>query len=250
VAIPRRTLLLGVVVFALAALFVRLGFWQLQRLHERRERNAAWEGAMARPPVTLDSAVWEAIQADPERWANRRVRLQGSYDPAGEVVLRGRSQDGKPGVHLVTPMVLAGTRLGVMVNRGFAPSPDAATVDTRPLAEPGSRTAEGVLQPIPATGDGGQPAETGTGAARILTYRRLDLAELRANSPRPLLPLYVQQLPAAGERRDRPPFRVPVPDLSEGNHLSYAVQWFSFAAIAVVGFLVLALRHRPGSRPA
>lgn len=243
-SIPRRTLLLGVVAFALAALFVRLGFWQLARLEQRRERNAAWERAMAMPPVPLDRAAWAAIERDPARWANRRVRAAGAYDPAGEVLLRGRSQGGKPGVHVVTPL-LVGESGAVLVNRGWAPSPDGATLDARPLAEPGPRVVEGVLQPVPSTQDGGAPSYSGREPARTLTFRRLDLAALRGRTPRPLLPLYVQQLPGTGPATPGALQRVAPPELSEGNHLSYAVQWFSFAAIAIAGFLLLAFRRSP-----
>jgi cytochrome oxidase assembly protein ShyY1 len=38
---------------------------------------------------------------------------------------------------------------------------------------------------------------------------------------------------------------VPLPDLSEGPHLSYAIQWFCFAAVAVAGAAILVRRERP-----
>jgi surfeit locus 1 family protein len=129
----------------------------------------------------------------------------------------------------------------VLVNRGWAPSPDGATVDRAPFAEPGAHEVVGLLQEIPATDDRGQPAAA---AGRDTTFRRLDLAAVRSRAVYPVLPLYVQQFPDSAAPRERPPFRVPPPELSEGPHLGYAIQWFSFAAIAIVGFVVVALRRQ------
>lgn len=246
--IPFKLALLGVVAFLLASVFVRLGFWQLGRLEDRRARNAAWRTALEQPPVVLDAKGWRLVEADPAAFVNRRVRVAGTFDPTGEVVLRGRAHGGRPGVHLVTPLRVDGAAGVVLVNRGWVPSPDGARVDPRPLAEPGPRVVEGVLQQIPVTDDAGAPAPAGEGAQRVLTFRRLDLATLRGRSERPLLPLYVQQLPGADSVRAAPPVRVAVPALGEGNHLSYAVQWFGFAAIAVGGFFVLLFRHNAQNR--
>jgi len=236
-----RGALAAAFILGMCALCVRLGFWQLDRLEQRRARNASLVEKTALPPVTLDAAAADSIRRDPARFVNRRVRVRGTYLPAGEVVLRGRAQDGNPGVHLVTPMRVAGAPALVMVNRGWVPSPDAATVDPRPYAEPGERTIEGLLQDVPVTGDGGTPAKMAGAGART-TYRRLDRATLARNLGRPVLPLYVQELPP--DTRSTPPFRVPAPELSEGPHLGYAIQWFSFAAIGVGGLAILLFRER------
>lgn len=231
-------------IVGMCALCVRLGFWQLDRLEQRRERNAALAARISEPPLVLDAATVGAITADPGRYVNRRARATGAYDAAGEVVLRGRASGGKPGVHLVTPLVLPGGA-GVLVNRGWVPSPDAATVDPRPYAEAGERTVEGLLQEIPQTADGGQPVPPSPGG--VPTYRRLDQAAMRARSPRPLLPLYLQQLPGADSARAGAPERVPLPPMDEGPHLGYAIQWFSFATIGLVGLGILLRRSKPRS---
>jgi surfeit locus 1 family protein len=158
------------------------------------------------------------------------------------VVLRGRAHGGNPGVHLATPLRVPAGGTVVMVNRGWAPSPDGARVDAARYAEPGAVVVEGVLQAVPRTADGGAPSTAGAGAEAVTTHRRLDLAALRRDRPE-LLPLYVQQLPAADSAR-APLKRVPPPPLTDGSHLGYAVQWFSFAAIAVVGLAILLLRGR------
>ncbi|HKP74728.1 MAG TPA: SURF1 family protein [Longimicrobiaceae bacterium] len=233
-------------VLVMCGICVRLGFWQLDRLAQRRARNHAIEAAGRMPVLAWDAATAEAIERDPRRFVNRRLRATGTFDPAGEVVLRGRAYDGTPGVHLVTPLVVPGVPRALLVNRGWVPSPDAATVDARRFAEPGGRTVEGVLQEVPrGTRNGGQPARTASGAT---TYLRLDLDVLRRGEPHPIASLYLQQLSTA-DSATRLPVRVPLPPAGNGPHLSYAVQWFSFAIIGVVGLIVVALRRRGDVSP-
>ncbi len=221
-------------VLALVAICVRLGFWQLHRLEERRTYNSVLRTAAALPPLNLDTATLQALTREPARFVNRRVRVRGRYDPAGEIVLRGRAQSGRPGVHIVTPLRLAGSNLAVAVNRGWAPSPDALSVSADLLRELGPREVEGVLLAIPSGEGGPQPAGG--------TWLRLNLEGLRQRVVYPVLPLYIQQL--APPSTTEPLQRVPTPELDEGPHLSYAIQWFSFAAIALIGFILVA-RRRP-----
>ena len=241
-----RGVLAAAFIVGMCALCVRLGFWQLDRLEQRRARNAALVRMTALPPLAIDAATADSIRRDPARFINRRVTVRGTYLPAGEVVLRGRAQGGNPGVHLVTPLAAEGGGVLVMVNRGWVPSPDAATVDPAPHAEPGARAVTGLLQEIPSTDDGGTPSGSrpGSGPARV-TYRRLDRVALERRLGPTLLPLYVQQLPdSAAPRNPAAPERVPAPTLSEGPHLGYAVQWFSFAVIGLAGLAILLARER------
>lgn len=234
-------LLLGVVALSLAVLFARLGFWQLDRLAQRRARNAAWTAALRLPPLTLDSAALETIARAPEQFINRPVRAAGTYVPGADVLLRGRSYDGHPGVHVVTPLRIPGTPRLVLVNRGWAPSPDAASLDAARVAEPGARAVAGVLQVVPSTENAGQPSISTVGGRRTLTFQRLDRTALARRFGARVLPLYIQQLPGPDSLRT-PLRRVAVPPLDEGPHLGYAIQWFSFAAIAVLGYLLLIAR--------
>jgi surfeit locus 1 family protein len=227
----------AIFVLAMCAMCVRLGFWQLDRLEQRRARNAAIRSATAEPPLVLPMA---RLPADPRALEWRRAEAGGRYHHAGDMVLRGRSRQGRPGVHLVSPLVLADGRV-VMVNRGWVPSPDGTTADVRALRTAGLVQVRGVLLPMEARPDRGLPIG-GRGGADT-TWRRVDLAAARARSPGPLVPLYLQELPE-GDRAETPPVPEPLPELAEGNHLSYAVQWFSFAVIGLVGLAVLVLRGR------
>ncbi|HET7462068.1 MAG TPA: SURF1 family protein [Longimicrobium sp.] len=239
-----RGALAAAFILVMCGVCVRLGFWQLDRLQQRKARNHALEAALRMPVLEYDSATAAAIERDPARYINRRVRATGTYDPAGEVVLRGRSNEGNPGVHLVTPLVAPGVPWSLLVNRGWVPSPDAATVDARPFAEPGTRTVAGILQEIPRhTRAAGEPVTTRVNGTPVITFRRLDLDALRRRERRPFAQLYLQQLPDIDAGK-RPPVRVAVAPRDNGPHLSYAIQWFSFAAIGLIGLAILLVRHR------
>lgn len=235
-----RGIVAALFVVVVAAVCVRLGFWQLDRLAQRRARNAGIQAATVMPPMELTAARFDSLRLRPEAYAWRRVRASGRYDHSGDVILRGKAREGMPGVQIATPLVLADGR-AVVVLRGWASSPDGASVNAGALRlRDGTVEVEGLLQPIGAEEDRGLPIAGRAGADT--TWRRLNLPALRERRPGvELLPLSIQRLDP--DRSDDPVAALPMPEISEGSHLSYAVQWFSFAAIAVIGFLVMALRR-------
>jgi surfeit locus 1 family protein len=205
-----------VLALLVAAACVRLGIWQLARLHQRRARNAVVVAARARPPVELSGAVAA------ESVLERRVHARGVYDFTNERLWRPRSFEDMPGVDLVTPLRLADGR-AVLIDRGWARSADAYHVDQRALREPDSAEVVGLAFAAPR-GHGDVDPKV---LAESLPYR--------------LLPFIVGALPGrpgAGLRR------WPAPELTDGPHLSYAIQWFSFATIIIVGVVVLLRKAR------
>jgi len=194
-----------------AAGCVAAGVWQLGRLDQRRARNALVAARRALPPLELRGG---GVAVDSVR--HRRVMARGAYDFSAEQTWPGRSFQGTPGVALVTPLRLA-DGAAVLVDRGWVPSPDAYHVDLRLYREPDTATVVG-LALIPPRG---------RGDVHTTGY----------------LP-FVIQLEAPDPPRERGlPRRWPLPALDDGSHLSYAIQWFSFAAIALVGTAAL-LRSR------
>ena len=217
-------------VLVVALLCVRLGIWQLQRLEYKRNRNEGTRVRMAQPPAALT-----AISQDTSGLLFRRVVLDGGYDDPRTVIIAGRSLRGVPGVHVLTPMRIGGA--AVLVNRGWMPSADAASIEVDSIREPPPQDLQALLTPFPA--DFGDPVQSDTFQH---VWHLMDGRLLRGQFPYPVLPLVAQILP----HPDQPlyPIRLKAPQLDEGPHLGYAVQWFSFAAIAIVGWLVLLITRR------
>jgi surfeit locus 1 family protein len=203
-----------------AAVCVRLGLWQVHRLKERRAANAIALAARLGSPVELNRRDLHASVV------NRRVRVRGHYDHAHDVVLRGREYRGVPGVEIVSPLIPEGGETTILVNRGFVPAPDAVTVDAGSVREPGMVGVEGIA--LPMDSGGGAPLER----KELTTWARLDREALRSRLPYPIYPFSIRQFPDSGLPRF--PRRLDPPTLDDGPHLNYAIQWFAFAAIAVV----------------
>jgi surfeit locus 1 family protein len=220
-----RAALAGALVIAAAC--VRLGVWQLDRLRQRRARNAQVLATRSRPLIPVAGS----LSTDSAR--DRRLFARGAYDYTHERLWHGRSYEGVPGVDLVTPLRLP-DGAAVLVDRGWAPSPDGYHVDQRAYREGDSAEVLGIGVTAPrAPGD-------------------VNPAALRDSLPYPLLLFVIQEFPnspssTTSTNLHHPPtqplMRWPAQELSDGPHLSYAIQWFSFAVIIVVGSFALAKKR-------
>jgi surfeit locus 1 family protein len=214
---------------------VRLGFWQLDRLAGRKDANAGVAAAEASPPRPLPDLV--AGTDDPTTLRYRQATAAGTYDPAHEVLLYGRSSlAGVSGNQVLTPLRLDDGS-AIVVDRGWIPIDAGVPVAGDAAAPEGRVVVTGVLFPADSFSTG-----AGSGAGERIT--KVDLGAIGATLPYPILPVYLllqHQEPAQPGPLPEPP---PLPPLTNGPHLSYAVQWFAFAAIAVVGFVLLLRRDR------
>jgi surfeit locus 1 family protein len=231
-----RRLWLSLLAIAGVALCCGLGVWQLDRLAQRQVRNATIDARMALPPLPLGAAP-----ADPDALDYRHVEARGVYDPEQEIVLRTRALDGAPGVHVITPLRLSGSDAAVLIDRGWLPMELSAPVARRPYAEPGELVVQGIARRSQA--DEGGPAEAPLlpGQTRRDAWFRVDIAQIERQAGYRLLPVFIEQQPAP--RDPALPRRTTTTDTGPGPHLSYAIQWFSFAGILLMGYPALVLRR-------
>jgi cytochrome oxidase assembly protein ShyY1 len=228
--LTRRSILLVLVSLVVAVTCVRLGFWQLDRLHGRRAANALFEHRLALPPTTLDQVVpRQGPAAGP---IYRRVTVHGAYDTADEVVLFGRELDGEPGNHVLTPLQTSDGRT-LVVDRGWVPIDD----DRPPVA-----VATPPAGPVDVTGIL-FPSEHGSDSAsangRVTRVGAIDLGLIGQGLPSPIESVFLQLRSQTPAQPGPLPRTVPLPVFDDGPHLGYAVQWFIFAIIALVGGVVL-----------
>src|SRR6478672_2487185 len=116
----------AIIVFAaiLTLVFLRLGFWQISRLHQRQALNAELSSRAVGEPVQLSQLPTDTAKAH-----YRHVRIDGTYDYANEIYLTLRSREGSPGINIVTPVHLTGNDTALLLVRGWVYSPDGITVD-------------------------------------------------------------------------------------------------------------------------
>ncbi len=237
-----RMLLSHLLVLVVAAGCVTAGLWQWDRLQQARDHNALTEQQMAAAPVTLDELTARTV--DTEELEYRRVEATGTFRAEEEVVQRNQSHQGNQGLYVLTPFELAdGTP--VLVLRGWVPAGfDEPPLDQAPPPS-GEVTVTGLLEPsVPQPGFGAQDPEEGT-LERVF---HADTERLDRQVEGELFPM-VLRLQEPGPDGELP-LRLGDPELDEANHLSYALQWFSFALLALATYgvwLVRRLRRGDGA---
>lgn len=223
-----------------AALCVRLGFWQLDRAAAKLALRAEVAERAALPP--LASTALAATPAAAAAQHYRRITLGGHWLAARTVALDNRQVDGRPGFVLVTPLVLAdGSALAVQ--RGWLPrdAAERSRVAVPPLPD-GAVTVAGRLAPPPS-----RLFAFGADAPGAPIRQNLDLAAWSAEIGRPLRPLSLVQMDGAQTPADGLRRVMPQPSADVSRHQVYAGQWFLFAALAVV--LYVGIRVFRARRP-
>jgi cytochrome oxidase assembly protein ShyY1 len=216
------------------ALFARLGFWQLARMHEK-QRVLADVGAVlaTRRPQPLAAAA-DSARARAYDWSSGR----GRFATAPAVLLDNQERDGRPGVRVYRVFEPVGAA-PLLVELGWLPVPPDRTMP-RPQRPAGPRVVSGLLAPPPSAGLAA-PVLARQPDGNLLAIA-LDLPTLRRALHRPTLASRVLKLDPAlpfGYPRD---LEVLPNTLPPSRHLGYAVQWFGLALAVLVTALVLTFR--------
>ncbi len=222
-----------------------LGFWQLGRLGQRRAANAFILGRLQEPPLQLDGQM-----LDPDAADLRRATVRGTYDFDQEIVLRNRTLNELPGVHVIVPLRIAGSDTAILVDRGWIPY-EAAAADRRAAFDrpAGEVAVTGILRRSQVRRSPLAPPDPPLSPERprLDAWFRVDIPRIREQVLYPLLSVFLEEEASAGQPARRFPWPDPDLALSEGSHLSNAVQWFAFAGILLAGY-VLVFRQRTALR--
>jgi len=225
-----RKWILSVLAISFAIIFIFLGFWQIRRLRERQSANDLLAARRLAPEVEIDSLPGDTAAAH-----FRRVHIRGGYDYPQEIIYTLRGRNGSPGVNILTPLLRNGKDTAVLVNRGWVYAADGTTIATQSWREADALNGHGFVETFPTKGPFDPPNPT-----RPRSFRRLDRSALAKVLRYPVANYYVVLTDSASSP-SAPPRVEPAP-LDEGPHRNYAIQWFSFAAISIVG-LVIFLRR-------
>lgn len=231
--LTRRWLLFLAAVAVLAYGCLWLGEWQFNRLHDREERNAHARENLEMDPVPVDQ-VMSAEQGITRAQEWSRVTMTGTYQPDDSIVVRYQTRDGVAGVDIVTPLLL-GDGTGVLVDRGWTHTGNVGGALTdAPPPPAGPVTVVGWVR-ADATGDPTQVDDR--------SVRAVSSVAIGEEVGYPLLRGFVDV-----ETETPPPdealVRAELPDLGEGPHFFYGLQWWFFGLLAVFGFGYLAYDER------
>ena len=217
--------LVGVVIFT------SLGFWQLDRAAYKETIRLKFSERLAAGYQHYEPGVLG------EDLAYRRFLFQGRFDNRHHFLLDNQVHEGQAGYHVLTPFEISNSDAIVLVNRGWVAW--GATRETLPpiQATRSDDHVRGIAHlPVQSKFRLGK-IELGQQWPQLIPY--LDIEALREQySPR-LLPMILWLAPEqpGHYQRDWRPVWMP-PEKSR----AYAVQWFSFAGIALLQFFILNLR--------
>jgi cytochrome oxidase assembly protein ShyY1 len=221
-----RWALLIAFVAALGTAFVNLGEWQLHRLESRRERNVSTVANEQRP-VQPWTTVFTRTITDADQW--QRVSATGTFDADHQYVLRYRSSGDTDGYEVVTPLRTdSGT---VLVDRGIVSLSNGAQIPS--VAPPPPTGVVTVVGHVRRDEEGKRSArEPVNGSMRLI-----DSAAIGTTLPYPVVDGYIGLL-TVDPPQDGGFKPIALPEISDGPHFWYAVQWFMFAGIGLAGIVV------------
>lgn len=232
--LSRRWALFTVAVAILAYSTWWLGEWQWGRLQDKHHSNAIVSANLKQTPEPVADVLrpGKPVDSDTE-W--KRVTVTGTYDTAHTITWLYRTNaHSESGIEVVVPLITAdGT--GVLVDRGWLASTDQVN-DPVAVPKPPVGTVT-VIGWVRADGTGSSTRVTNLKTRSVSSRtiapaigRTLDsgFVLLQSESPKPTTAL------APNDE----------PDLSNGPHFFYALQWWFFGVLAVVGFFYLLYDER------
>ncbi len=229
--LQRRWVAGHLLVLTLTGTFVALGVWQLARNSHKHQLVAREKAAYAKPAPDITALPDGAA-------SGTRVAARGIFDGAHETVLRNQvGNGGNVGVDVLTPLRLADGR-AVLVDRGWVSSSATSGLATGPPPS-GTAVVHGLYHPSSALGPGDTVTHLPDGR---LAVPRVDIIAIGRSARYRLLPGWIQAQaisPPPGSSSPQLP-QPPAPD--PVNHMEYAIEWFGFALIGIIGWPI-ALRR-------
>ena len=215
------------------ALFILLGRWQWHRAGEAEALQRAFAAGGTRLALPAGSTAALPRYSD--------VQVRGSYDSEHQFLLDNMSHAGEPGYEVLTPLRLTDGRI-LIVNRGWIPLTQSRRqlpdVSVQPTS--GSQTS-GRLDNLPRPGIalGHAPPAADAAWPKLTSFPTMSDLSAALGQPLESRVLLLDVRAPGGYVRDWQP-----PGMTPAQHLSYAFQWWLFAAVALVLYGALNRRRR------
>ena len=199
--------------------------WQYQRGIDRHQRNSAIEAAVLQPIISLDEVAENAIAFE---W--RTIETTGEFDPENQILLKNRYFEGVYGYEVLTRFQLLDGR-NLWVDRGWVKAgKDARTAPVITPIPKGEVAIKARLRLDRSLPQGAFFALPATGAGMI--------SKLNAQSGLKSEGFYLDLIGGADPLLE-PKVPAQIPELSDGPHLAYALQWIFFAGLIGYGRILI-----------
>jgi cytochrome oxidase assembly protein ShyY1 len=203
-------------------LFIRLSDWQFDRYNTRIQNNEITTTALSSEPINLTDL---SQVSDLKDW--QKVSIKGEFINSDAKLLRRQYLESSLGFWVITPLKLDNDQV-ILVNRGWIPIAESSTSQQEiPSSQQGDVTIIGYVQTLKDTRR--EPED--------LPLNQINYLNSTNFSSQPLSTNYLQL--ASMTPMDNQVAIIPLPELSNGPHFSYAIQWILFALMLPIGWYVL-----------
>jgi cytochrome oxidase assembly protein ShyY1 len=203
-------------------LFIRLSDWQFDRYNTRIQNNEITTTALNSEPIKLTDLSQVSELKD---W--QKVSIKGEFMDSDAKLLRRQYLESSLGFWVITPLKLDNEKV-ILVNRGWIPIAESSTSQQEiPSSPQGDVTIIGYVQTLKDTRS--EPED--------LPLNQINHLNSTNFSSQPLSTSYLQL--ASMTPMDNQVAIIPLPELSNGPHFSYAIQWILFALMLPIGWYVL-----------
>ncbi|MEZ4754399.1 MAG: SURF1 family protein [Bdellovibrionota bacterium] len=258
----------------LVALMLKASHWQWTRHLKKKIFVAELTQRLAMPVMTQESFTEK--NQDLSKLLHRKVKLNGSFDFANEIILRNRRYEKIPGFYVITPFKLADSSQTVLVNRGFIPTTKANQTLRKEFHKPkGKISFYGLIKAsMPRKFLAPKDPPTGGSHPWVDAWLRIDIEKIQKQMPYELAPLYVEYISqtspeieldqivksdvdktdmlflperASTLQAKENSFIYPVPQVNTyipaGRHFGYVFEWAIMAFMTVIIGLIIQLRR-------
>ena len=218
----------------LLALFVHLGLWQSGKAQQRAADLSQHSARAQLGPWLIDSKL-----VDPVQLQDAPVTVKGQYEPQHQFFVDNRQENGKPGVHVVTPLKIEGGETRILVNRGWVGWSEGRQVLPKVTTPLGMVQVSGVAA-VPVNKKFFLMPEHAEQNAQL--WSRLDVPRFAKEHAYPVQPVVVLQ--ASADAPDGLIRNWQPPEDRVAMHQSYAYQWFGMAVALLLFYGIASVRRK------
>lgn len=219
------------------SLFISLGFWQLDRAEYKKKLYSDFKDRQSASSLNFDLDISNNLNKKDLLW--RHVNANGEFLEQYQILLDNQVYDTKAGYFVYTPFQLANSNKVVLVNRGWLLANSDRSVSPDYVLTDGTVDIKGVVKETPKTGlllKDLPPEKINEKTHRV---QRIDIDELSELTKLDLMPFIIRLEPESDHGYKR---KWQLPGSGENTHYGYAFQWFSFAAVLFIIYLVLNIK--------
>jgi surfeit locus 1 family protein len=225
---------LNLLAFAFILLFVKLGYWQLARAHEKEIILKSFTERTLHSPLHAQSLSQNKdLRFYP-------IQLSGQFDNAHTVLLDNKIQEGKIGYEVYTPFKAEGLTSPILIDRGFISIGQSRQILPLIKSIIGKATISGILNLPPAYAAFGEMTDSPshTWPLRVEYVNLNQLAAYFNYSVTPYILSINPHHPAAYA------IKWEIVVMRPEKHRAYAFQWFAFALTLLILSTALNIRSR------